>query len=78
MGKYVVSPDASNTAPYRLYGVINHYGSFESGHYTAFCETSNTGRWHCFDDNVVKDLDSGSVRTSAAYLLFYTNMNFKE
>lgn len=30
---------------YNLYAVSNHYGSMESGHYTAFCKSSVFQKW---------------------------------
>ncbi|XP_055387580.1 ubiquitin carboxyl-terminal hydrolase 8 isoform X2 [Condylostylus longicornis] len=60
---------------YNLYGVSNHYGSMESGHYTAFCKSSVFNKWFKFDDQVVSQLDSSDVVSSAAYILFYTNFS---
>ncbi|XP_043192568.1 ubiquitin carboxyl-terminal hydrolase 8-like [Amphibalanus amphitrite] len=57
---------------YHLYGVVNHFGSMDSGHYTAFCRAPNTDRWHKYDDHQVHELSGGSVRSSAGYLLFYS------
>ncbi|KAF0298445.1 Ubiquitin carboxyl-terminal hydrolase 8 [Amphibalanus amphitrite] len=57
---------------YHLYGVVNHYGSMDSGHYTAFCRAPNTDRWHKYDDHQVHELSGGSVQSSAGYLLFYS------
>lgn len=30
---------------YNLYSVSNHYGTMESGHYTAFCKSVNLKKW---------------------------------
>lgn len=76
MDRHVVAP-TSQFSNYHLYGVINHYGSFESGHYTSYCENAYNGRWYCYDDNLVKDVTASSVKTNAAYLLFYTAVDFK-
>jgi ubiquitin carboxyl-terminal hydrolase 8 len=44
MAQYVAPSERKNLAQgkhiYNLYGVSNHYGSMESGHYTAFCRSS--------------------------------------
>ncbi|XP_043219713.1 ubiquitin carboxyl-terminal hydrolase 8-like [Amphibalanus amphitrite] len=73
MSPYVINKDARyRHHKYHLYGVVNHFGSMESGHYTAFCRAPNTGRWHKFDDHEVYQLNSGSVQSSAGYILFYS------
>ncbi|XP_058821827.1 ubiquitin carboxyl-terminal hydrolase 8 isoform X2 [Topomyia yanbarensis] len=60
------------TRRYHLYGVSNHYGSMESGHYTAFCRNSVHQKWYKFDDHTVSHLDMSDVCSSAAYILFYS------
>ena len=30
---------------YDLYGVVNHYGSFNSGHYNSACNNPLDGKW---------------------------------
>jgi ubiquitin C-terminal hydrolase len=57
---------------YRLYGVINHMGDIERGHYTAYCKSST---WTQFDDNKVSPLEESKVVTENAYVLFYENSN---
>ncbi|XP_078178002.1 ubiquitin carboxyl-terminal hydrolase 8-like isoform X2 [Carex rostrata] len=56
---------------YRLYAVSNHYGSMGGGHYTAqvFHECGN--KWYNFDDSRVSQISEESIKTSAAYVLFY-------
>ena len=39
---------------YELYGVSNHYGSLQTGHYTANCKNAYLQEWFEFDDNKVK------------------------
>uniref|UniRef100_A0A914W4D3 Ubiquitin carboxyl-terminal hydrolase n=1 Tax=Plectus sambesii TaxID=2011161 RepID=A0A914W4D3_9BILA len=59
-------------ATYSLYAVTNHFGRMESGHYTSFARNSQTKQWLKFDDEVVSPLGvEGSVKTGAAYILFY-------
>ncbi|XP_058447196.1 ubiquitin carboxyl-terminal hydrolase 8 [Malaya genurostris] len=57
---------------YHLYGVSNHYGSMESGHYTAFCKNWLHQKWYKFDDHTVANLDMSDICSSAAYILFYS------
>lgn len=57
---------------FQLYGVSNHYGTMESGHYTAFCRNMSLKKWFKFDDHAVSSIDGSDVRSSAAYILFYS------
>jgi hypothetical protein len=69
---------------YDLYGVINHYGRMGFGHYTAFARdwdrhtphTNNgsgelSSTWYSFDDDLIHIVDEKTIKTSAAYILFY-------
>ena len=56
---------------YSLYGVVNHYGTLEGGHYTAFSQNHNKYKWHRFDDQEITQINSAEVKSQAAYILFY-------
>lgn len=64
---------------YDLYGVVNHYGGFGSGHYTAFARPScpadgndgAEGSWYEFNDRACSRVLPDQLVTRAAYLLFY-------
>lgn len=57
---------------YDLYAVDNHFGGLGGGHYTAFARNPDDARWYNFDDSSVRPVASPeSVKSSAAYLLFY-------
>ena len=61
---------------YTLYGVCNHFGTLESGHYTAFCYSQVYRKWYKYDDTEVYEMDNAnSVKSSAAYILFYSAKN---
>ena len=61
---------------YQLYGVSNHFGSLESGHYTAYCFSQVYGKWFKYDDTEVYEMeDPNSVKSPAAYILFYSAKN---
>ncbi|KAF9414749.1 hypothetical protein HW555_007445 [Spodoptera exigua] len=62
----------SSPHAYNLYAVSNHYGSMEGGHYTAYCKSSVYGKWYKYDDHVVTEIPSSEVKSSAAYILFYS------
>ncbi|XP_023033993.1 ubiquitin carboxyl-terminal hydrolase 2 isoform X2 [Drosophila willistoni] len=74
MTPYIARAESRTVTPkiYQLYAVSNHYGTMEGGHYTAFCKSANYKRWYKFDDQIVSTLDTSSVVSSAAYILFYT------
>ncbi|PNF28268.1 hypothetical protein B7P43_G06644 [Cryptotermes secundus] len=57
---------------YKLYGVSNHYGSMEGGHYTAYCKNELYNKWYKFDDHEVSEISNNDIRSGAAYILFYT------
>ncbi|PAA82968.1 hypothetical protein BOX15_Mlig023841g1, partial [Macrostomum lignano] len=61
----------SNRRVYNLYGVCNHYGRADCGHYTAACLNAPTNQWHCFDDDQVSKIEPDNVVSAAAYILFY-------
>jgi len=57
---------------YDLFAISNHYGSLGGGHYTAFVRGRNdTNQWFRCDDSNVTQVDSSSICTEAAYVLFY-------
>lgn len=56
---------------YDLFAVCNHRGSMSNGHYTAYCKNPITGKWFCYDDHLVSELDPSRVCTPDAYILFY-------
>lgn len=69
MSKYCVLKEERTN--YRLYGVINHFGGVNGGHYTAYCR--NGEQWREFDDLDVKDITEETALNNkvVAYVLFY-------
>ena len=62
----------TETHVYSLYGVINHVGSIERGHYTAYCRNiKDRNQWIEFDDAKVKNIENTQVVTEKAYVLLY-------
>jgi hypothetical protein len=60
-----------------LFGVSNHYGQLQGGHYTAYAK--NDGDWYKFNDDEVDDIENeSSIVSNAAYNLFYArrDINF--
>jgi len=62
---------------YNLYGVSNHYGTMEGGHYTAYCKNTAYSKWYKFDDHEVSEISSSDVSSGAAYILFYAAVEYK-
>ncbi|XP_051919674.1 ubiquitin carboxyl-terminal hydrolase 8 [Hippocampus zosterae] len=71
--QYVIGPK-QNLKRYNLFGVSNHYGGLDGGHYTAYCKNAFKQRWYKFDDHEVSDISTSSVKSSAAYILFYSTL----
>lgn len=67
LSKYVTGYN-SNKYVYDLFGVCNHYGGTQGGHYNAFVLNSQN-EWLLFDDTCCKKIES--VVTPMAYCLFY-------
>jgi ubiquitin carboxyl-terminal hydrolase 8 len=68
--RHQISPSA--TWKYQLYGTSNHYGTMDSGHYTAYCRKKQS--WAKFDDQEVNAMMSANVPSAAAYILFYSQI----
>lgn len=66
--------EAGVSSIYDLFGVVNHFGSLNGGHYTATCKNSIDGKWYYFNDSSVSGGGSDSstrIMADAAYVLFY-------
>lgn len=62
-----------NNTSYQLKSIANHYGSFDSGHYTATC-VNNDGSWCEYNDlQILKinDIKDVLMQNKIAYVLFY-------
>jgi len=74
MRPYVITlKDKEEPVLYDLYGVSNHFGSLNGGHYTAYVKNFSNDNWYNMNDSSCSQM-SGSkseLITSAAYLLFY-------
>lgn len=73
-----LSPFVSGYKPksfvYELYGICNHIGNVQGGHYTAFVRRNN--KWIHFNDTSVSILPNiSSLITPMAYCLFYRKKN---
>lgn len=61
-----------------LHNVSNHVNYSEHNYLisfslpSAFCKNYTQDKWYKFDDHTVSSLDRADVKSSAAYILFYT------
>ena len=55
---------------YELFGVCNHWGGVQGGHYTAYVKNADAKWLDCNDTNVV-EIAEGQIVSPAAYCLFY-------
>ena len=73
--KYSSNKSNINNDKYDLFGVINHYGSLEYGHYTAFCKNYHDGNWYEYNDRIAnriqKEKEKEVIVNQSAYILFY-------
>jgi|TARA_B110001469_G_scaffold16668_1_gene16882 ubiquitin C-terminal hydrolase len=58
---------------YNLYGICNHTGGSNSGHYFSYCKLKD-GHWYEFNDSSVSKISNDKLVTSSAYCLFYKKM----
>lgn len=73
---------------YDLYGVVNHFGGLNAGHYTANCFNEVYQKWYNFNDSQVSETYRGigkpsmsdlkpDIVRSSAYVLFYKRRGFQ-
>jgi ubiquitin C-terminal hydrolase len=55
---------------YDLYGICNHSGGVQGGHYTSFIKNAN-GKWYHFNDTNVTEIEENKLISPKAYCLFY-------
>ena len=65
--------DGKLNRSYNLYGVVNHSGSLDGGHYIAYSRNfeRKDNRWFKYDDQDVSLVPVSEVITQNAYVLFY-------
>jgi ubiquitin C-terminal hydrolase len=69
--EHLVSAEAplQRTADYELYGVIEHEGTLNRGHYTSCASVG--GQWHFINDSRATKIDKSAAFGRNAYMLFY-------
>jgi ubiquitin carboxyl-terminal hydrolase 8 len=70
LSKYVIGYNKESYV-YDLYGICNHSGNVQGGHYTSFIKNAN-GKWYHFNDtNIIEMSDLDKLITPHAYCFFY-------
>lgn len=70
LSEYIVGYNKENYI-YDLYGICNHSGGTQGGHYTAFIKNAN-GKWYHFNDTIVTEVTRMEhLITPKAYCFFY-------
>lgn len=71
--KYVKGYYASSYV-YDLYGVCNHSGNMQGGHYTCFIKNAN-GKWYECNDTMITEISEERVISYKSYCFFYRKKN---
>ena len=70
LSKYIIGYDKSSYV-YDLYGICNHSGGSQGGHYTAFIKNANK-KWYLFNDTMVNEVTNlAKLKGPQAYCFFY-------
>ena len=83
INQFVSSSETNERKPnkkYDLFGVVNHYGRLDYGHYDAYCLNFEDNNWYYFNDASVKKINKEEINkivTEKAYLLFYRQQNME-
>ena len=75
--KYKLINKEGEDSNYMLYSVINHIGSFDSGHYYTYSRNIKSkldSNWYKFNDERVSLMSESDIVSSNAYILFYHKM----
>ena len=71
--EYCIGYD-KNKSVYNLYGVCNHSGNVNGGHYYAYCKNRNS-KWYKYNDTSISEIDESRIVSSNAYCLFYEKIS---
>jgi ubiquitin C-terminal hydrolase len=58
---------------YKLISIINHYGSFNGGHYTS-CGRVKNNKWLSYNDSKINEINLDKIKNNfevSSYLLLY-------
>ena len=66
--------DSRQSTEYSLFAVVQHIGTLNFGHYTAYIKMDDTMKWYKADDSFVTEVQETEALNQEAYLLFYHQM----
>jgi ubiquitin C-terminal hydrolase len=69
MSEYVCGYNR-NSYKYELFGICNHTGNVNGGHYFSYIKNAN-GKWYKMNDLEVKEINNKDIVTNMGYCLFY-------
>ncbi|KAL0912218.1 hypothetical protein M5K25_018180 [Dendrobium thyrsiflorum] len=75
LSNYIVYRTQEPRNQYELYAISNHYGNMGGGHYTAYVYHDAEDKWYDFDDRHVSHVTLDTIKSSAAYVLFYKRIH---
>ena len=67
----VVDSDVTTRIKYQLLGTVNHTGTLDRGHYTAFIKPKTSSKWSFCNDAAVLSSVEASVNNTSSYICFY-------
>lgn len=56
---------------YNLYGIVEHVGFLNIGHYKAYCRNHMDKKWYCFDDSNITEIPLKRILKIQGYIGFY-------
>ena len=68
--KYLIGKNKGENYNYELYGISNHSGNVNGGHYTSYIKNVNN-KWYSYNDTTVKEIPVNEIFSPKAYCLFY-------
>ena len=67
----VVDGDLTSQTKYQLIATVNHTGTLDKGHYTAFIKPNKSKNWLFCNDAAVLGSSEASVNNTSSYICFY-------
>ena len=76
LSSYIAGPDQDkDNNKYKLYAIIEHVGTLESGHYNTIIYQSQEDKWYKYSDENVQVIKKGKAHSQDAYVLFYMRID---
>jgi len=80
--KQIPTFDENGEVMYSLYGIVEHSGSINWGHYVAYVKSQSqsdgTDQWYHISDSYVEPVTAKKVQDQEAYILFYERIRGDE